>query len=146
MLSLKYLTTTVLSAGLLVLPIFSLPSGLTKLSPLFLAQAQSISPEAETAIDQAFRSGSLPPGTSTQLQSLVNGIRLWMGSYQGLRREGDGYLVTFERGELPVSVRQDAKGQINSVSIGCPRSNSLNLNQASQELRQVLSSCPGLQN
>ncbi len=144
MLSLKYLTTKVLAIGLLVLPTFTLASEPTGLPQSYMAQAQPTTPEA--AIDRAFRSGTLPPGTSTQLQSLVAGIRNWMGPYQGLRKEGDGYLVRFERGELPVSVRQNARGQIDSVSFGCPRSRSLNLSQASKELRQVLSPCPGLQN
>ncbi len=144
MLSYRYLTTTLLSVNFFVLPAEALPYEQTRLPQLFLAQAQPTSPEV--AIDQAFRLGSLPPEADAQIQSLVAGIRNWMGSYQGLRRQGDDYLVMFERGELPVSVRQDARDQINSVSFGCPRSKSLNLNQASKELRQVFSPCPNLQN
>lgn len=144
MLSLKYLTTTVLSASLLVLPTFALSLKQTELSQPFFAQAQSNPVEA--TIDRAFRSGSFPPGTDAQLQRLVNGIRAWMGSYRGLRKEGNDYVAMFEGGELPVGVRQDAKGQIKSVAFGCPRSKSLKLSQASREVRQVLSKCPAFQN
>ena len=144
MFSYRYLTTTVLSVSLFVLPAEALSDQQARVPQLFLAQAQPTA--SEVAIDRAFKLGSLPPGTDAQTRSLVAGIRSWMGAYQGLRKEGNDYLVMFERGQLPVSVRQNARGQINSVSFGCPRSRTLNLSQASKELRQVLSSCPNLKN
>ena len=144
MLSLRYLMPTVLSVGLLVLPTFVLSAKQTGLSKSFVAQAQSTSPEA--AIDRLFRSGSPPPGAGAETQRLFANVKSWMGSYQGVQKEGSSYLARFERGSLPVSVRLDGKGQIRGIGFGCPRSTSLNLSQASKELRQLLSRCPGLQN
>ncbi len=146
MLSLRYLTNTLLSLGWLILPTFAFASLSTKLQPLFLAQAQSTPRSAlpETAINQLFRSNSPPPGSGAQFQRLFSGVKRLMGSYQGVRREGNSYLATFERGAIPVSVRLDARGQIRSVSFRCPRSTSLNLSQASREIRELLSRCPGI--
>ncbi|HEY9638234.1 MAG TPA: hypothetical protein V6D14_32885 [Coleofasciculaceae cyanobacterium] len=143
MLSLRYLTTSVLSASLFVLPTF-VPSSVVSRLPSFLAQAQPTPPEA--AIDRLFKADSAPPGSSSKQQRLFADVKTWMGAYQGVQKDGSIYLATFERGSLPVSVRLDDKGQITSMSVGCPNSTSLNLNQASVEIRQMLSRCPGLEN
>ncbi|MEW6493503.1 MAG: hypothetical protein AB1589_13505 [Cyanobacteriota bacterium] len=147
LLPLKYLTTTALSVGLLVLPVEARSSFATKLPQLFLAQAQptpgSTSPEG-AAIDRLFKSDSPPPDADSQGQRLFYDIKSFMGSYQAVQQEGNDYLATFDRGSLPVSVRLDSKGQIESISFGCPRSTSLDLSQASREIREMLSGCPGL--
>jgi hypothetical protein len=144
---LKHLTTTALSVGLLVLPVEAPSSLATKLPQSFLAQAQltpgSTSPEA-TAIDRLFKSESPPPEADSQAQRLFYDIKALMGSYQTVQQDGDDYLATFEHGSLPVSVRLDSKDQIESISFGCPRFTSLDLSQASREIRQMLSGCPGL--
>lgn len=145
MFSLKYLTTTVLSTSLLVLPAVALPAKFSQFSPTFLAQAQFNTPEA-LAIDKLFSADAAPPGSSSQNQRLFISVKNWMGAYQGVQPEGNNYLIKFERGLLPVSVRVDGKGEIKSLSVGCPRSTSLNLNQASTQIREMLSRCPGLQN
>lgn len=146
LLPLKYLTTTALSLGFLVLPVEARSSFATKLPQSFLAQAQptprSTSPEA-AAIDRLFKSNSPPPGADSQAQRLFYDMKSLMGSYQAVQKEGGGYLAKFDRGSLPVSVRLDSKGQIKSISFGCPRSASIALNQASRELRQMLSRCLG---
>ncbi len=146
--SFKYLTTTVLSVGLLVLPAEVVSSPAIRLPQLFLAQAQpasrSTSPEA-AAIDRLFKADSPPPGADAQSQRLFYGVKSWMGAYQGVQKQSKDYLANFERGSLPVSVRLDGRGQIRSISFGCPRSTSLDLNQASKEIKETFSRCPGLQ-
>lgn len=143
MLLLRYLTIGVLSAGVLALPAFAVPSKPTLLPHSKLAEAQSNSKEA--AIDRLFKSDEPPAGASEQARRLFTGIKTWMGPYQGVQPEGKDYLVRFERGQLPVSVRLDDRGQIESFAMGCARSTSLNLTQASEELRKIMSGCPNLQ-
>jgi hypothetical protein len=143
---LKYITATALSVGLLFLPVEAPSSFATKLPQSLLAQAQptprSTSPEA-VAIDRLFKSDSPPPEADSQAQRLFYDIKSLMGSYQTVQQDGDDYLAKFDRGSLPVSVRLDSKGQIESISFGCPRFTSLDLSQASREIREMFSSCLG---
>jgi hypothetical protein len=129
----KYIAATLLSTSLMILSA--------------AAKAQPVTPEAK-AIAKLFQADSAPPGSDVVTERLFTGVKAWMGAYQGLQKdkEGNWYLVKFDRGSLPVSVRLDSRGQINSLGAGCPSSRSLNLNQASNEIKKLFSSCPGLKN
>jgi hypothetical protein len=122
---------------------------LTVLAPIFLMIASSAlaapaKSSPEVLIDQFLRSNSPLPGGDRQAQLLLDSIRQWLGVYKGLKKEGSGYAAVFERGSLPVVVRLKASGVIESLGFECPRSETLSVSRAPSNLRQALSSCPGL--
>jgi hypothetical protein len=115
---------------------------------IFLAQACLLSAQAqptpEAAIDLFLRSNASLPKGDAKAQQLYTGMRTWLGSYQGIRKEGKDYIATFQNASLPVVVRLNAKGNITSFWMGCPLSGSLSLNQAPAEVRQPFSKCSNL--
>jgi hypothetical protein len=102
--------------------------------------AANAQPAPEVAIDRAFRYESSAPISS---QKTLGGLKDLMGAYQRVRKEGNGYVVVFDRGSLPVDAKFKANGAIESMSFGCPISRSLSLNDASEDLRRALSKCAG---
>jgi hypothetical protein len=110
-------------------------------TPFSAAKAQ---PGPETIIDLFLRSNAPMPGVDSKTQQLYVSMRNWLGPYQGIRRVGNEYLATFKYALLPVVVQLNSSGQIEGVGTGCPRSKSLSLRQAPNNLRQAWSKCTSL--
>jgi hypothetical protein len=107
--------------------------------PLALtAQAQ---PAPEVAIDRMFRYDSSAP--SEQGRQSLGSFKKWMGAYQRIRKDGNGYVAIFDSGSLPVDAKFKANGSIESMTFGCPISKSLSINDAPEDLRKTLSKCAG---
>jgi hypothetical protein len=104
--------------------------------PFSKAEAQ---PQTDpgTTIDQFLRSNAPLPKADANVQQQYVSLRRWLGAYQGISKEDKNYLATFENGSLPVFVSLNAKGQIESYGIGCPRSQILSLSQMPDNLKQA---------
>jgi hypothetical protein len=110
-------------------------------TPFSAAKAQSI---PETMIDLFLRSNAPIPSIDSKTQQLYLSMRNWLGPYQGVRKVGNEYLATFKYALLPVVVQLNGRGQIQAIGTGCPRSESLSLRQAPNNLRQAWSKCTSL--
>ena len=114
---------------------------LVLLSISSIEMAANAQPAPEVAIDRAFRYESSAP--NLQSQKMLGSLKDLMGAYQRVRKDGNGYVVVFDRGSLPVDAKFKANGSIESMSFGCPISRSVSLNDASEDLRRALSKCAG---
>jgi hypothetical protein len=116
---------------------------------LLLTQAQLVAAQAqptpEMEIDRFLRSDAPLPGADTKTQQQYLSFRSWIGAYQGTRKNGNHFLATFENGSLPVFVKLNTSGKIESYGAGCPLSQSLSLSQLPTDLRQAWSKCTTLQ-
>ena len=113
-----------------------LSTALLLVQPLAISvQAQ---PDPEVAIDRAFRYES----SSSQGNS-ISSLKKWMGAYQRISKNGDSYLAVFDSGSIPVNAQFKTNGSIESMSFGCPKSNSLSVSDAPEGIRQALSKCAG---
>jgi hypothetical protein len=115
-----------------------LSTALLALSIELVAQAQ---PAPEVVLDRLFRNESSAPNTQSR-ETLIS-FKQWMGSYQRIRKEGDGYVAVFDSGSLPLDAKFKANGSIDTMNFGCPKSKSLSIDTAPAGIRQSLSKCAG---
>jgi hypothetical protein len=103
-----------------------------------LATSVHAQPDPEVAIDRAFRYES-----SSSQGSMIGSLKQWMGAYQRIAKNGDTYSAIFDSGSIPVNAQFKTNGSIESMSFGCPRSNSLSVSDAPEGIRKALSKCAG---
>ena len=99
-------------------------------------------PAPEVVIDRIFRSDE-SSSSDSKYQISPASLKQWMGAYQRIRKEGNIYIVIFDRGSLPIEVRFKANGSIEGVGFGCPVSKSLSLGDAPRDLQRSFSKCTG---
>ena len=116
-------------------------SALVLLSISSIPIAVNAQPAPEVAIDRVFRYESSAP--SSQGRELLISFKKWMGAYQRVRKEGNGYVAVFDSGSLPLDAKFKSNGSIESMSFGCPISRSLSINDAPTDVRKALSKCAG---
>jgi hypothetical protein len=91
----------------------------------------------------------LPPEKRTEsykkLQGAMQDLEKWMGSYQNVKKSGDGYSAVFKNGYVPIKVEFKADQSVGRlVFSGCPVGKSLSIKQAPRNMRSVLAKCPNL--
>jgi hypothetical protein len=91
----------------------------------------------------------LPPEQRTEsykkLQGAMKGLEKWMGSYQNVRKSGDGYSAVFKNGYIPIKVEFKADQSVGTfVFSGCPVGKSLSIKQSPSNMRSILAKCPNL--
>ena len=112
-----------------------LATTLLLIKPLELtAQAQ---PDPEVMVDRMF----VHESSSGQFQGVISSFKKYMGSYQRIRKNDDGYILVFDSGSIPIDIQVSASGSIAGLNFGCPISRTLSVSDAPSELRQVLSQC-----
>jgi hypothetical protein len=116
-------------------------SALVFLSIFSMATAARSQPDPEIALDRMFRYDSSAP--SLQSQQMLGSLKKWMGRYQRIRKDSNGYVAVFDSGSLPIDAKFRANGSIESMNFGCPISKSLSLSDAPDDLRRALSKCGG---
>jgi hypothetical protein len=99
-------------------------------------------PAPEVVIDRIFRSDE-SSSSNSKYQISPASLKQWMGAYQRIRKEGNIYIVIFDRGSLPIEVRFKANGSVEGVGFGCPVSKSLSLGDAPSDLQRSFSKCTG---
>jgi|GEM_PF-2766748 len=85
-------------------------SALILLSISSIEMAAKAQPAPEVAIDRAFRYESSAP--NLQSQQMLGSLKNWLGAYQRFRKDGNGYVVVFDRGSLPVDAKFKANDSI----------------------------------
>ena len=103
-----------------------------------LATSVQAQPDPEVAIDRAFRYES-----SSSQGNLIGSLKKWMGAYQRIAKDGDNYLVIFDKGSIPVGAKFTTSGSLETIIFGCPRSKSVSISDAPEVIRQGLSRCAG---
>ncbi len=98
-------------------------------------------PAPEVAIDRMFRYESSAP--TTQGRELLIDLKKWMGAYQRIRKDGNGYVAIFDGGSLPLDAKFKPNGSVESMTFGCPTSRSLSVSDAPTAVRKALSKCSG---
>jgi hypothetical protein len=96
-------------------------------------------PSPEVEIDKIFRYDSLPSGSYGQIGT--NSLKAWLGSYQRTIRDGDNYVVVFDRGSLSLNVELKDTGGFKSFTVGCPVTRSLPVSDAPEGYQKILSQC-----
>ncbi len=94
----------------------------------------------EIAIDRIFRYDSSSSGSYGQA-SATAGLKTWLGAYQRTLRDGDNYVVVFDRATLSLIVELKDSGELKNFTIGCPVNKSLSLSDAPDAIQRSLSRC-----
>jgi hypothetical protein len=94
----------------------------------------------EIAIDRIFRYDSSSSSSYGQA-SVTAGLKQWLGAYQRTLRDGDNYVVVFDRAALSLIVELKNSGELKNFSIGCPTNRSLSLSDAPEQLQRSLARC-----
>lgn len=96
-------------------------------------------PSPEVEIDKIFKYDSLPSGSYGQIGT--GDLKKWLGSYQRTIRDGDNYVVIFDRGSLSLNVELKDSGGFKSFTVGCPATKSLPASDAPEGYQRILSQC-----
>ncbi|WP_299492876.1 serine hydrolase [Acaryochloris sp. IP29b_bin.137] len=74
-----------------------------------------------------------------QVQTIINNMKQQLGPYQGIREEGTGFGVVFEKGIVPTRLVLNQQGLISGLLFQAPRSHP----QPSQDLASAFQALPG---
>lgn len=94
----------------------------------------------EIAIDRIFRYDSSSSGSYGQA-SVTAGLKQWLGAYQRTLRDGDNYVVVFDRAALSLIVELKDSGELKNFTIGCPTNRSVSLSDAPEAMQRSLARC-----
>lgn len=73
----------------------------------------------------------------TQVEQVLSTLEAQLGRYLGVQPEGDGFVVSFEKGEVPTRIALDSEGRIAALRFLAPRPRFTRLEQGLAAFREL---------